>query len=312
MKKKYIIISVLAVLVIGFGVWYTFLRSKPVEYRYAEIKKGKITLKILATGTVQPENRLQIKSPISGRVDTILVKEGQKVGKGEIIAWISSTERAVMLDSARAQGPDEVKKWEDIYKPTPVIAPLGGTVIQRNIEPGQTFTTSDAIFVMADRLTVQAQVDETDLSQIKLNQRAEITMDAYLDRKIEAQVNQIAYEARVNNNVTTYTIYVLPSEKLDFLRSGMTANVTFYGDTREDILVVPNEYIKYENGRPTVQMKGAKKDENRDIKVGITDGKVTEILSGLEAGETVMLVIDKDTKSKNSLFSGPKSGKRGK
>lgn len=314
MKKKYIIIAIAALILISVAIWYFFLRSAPFEFRYAEVKRGNIILKILATGTVQPENRLQIKSPIAGRVDTILVKEGQKVAKGEILAWISSTERAVMLDSARAQGPEEVKKWEDIYKPTPVLAPLGGTIILRSIEPGQTFTTSDAIFVMADRLTVQAQVDETDLAQIKLNQRAEITLDAYLDRVLESKVNQIAYEAKTVNNVTTYTIYVLPNEKLDFLRSGMTANVTFYGEKHENILIVPNEYVKYENGKPSVEVKTDKKPEVREIKVGITDGKNTEVLEGLEEHEKLVISIKKDTKSKNSLFSPPGNpgGKRGK
>ncbi|MEQ1666714.1 MAG: efflux RND transporter periplasmic adaptor subunit, partial [Bdellovibrionales bacterium] len=208
MKKIAIIISVLVLLLTSIGLWYKFFKTPAIEYRTAEIKKGNITLKVLATGSVQPENRLQIKSPISGRAETILVKEGQKVSKGDTLAWISSSERAVMIDSARAQGPSEIKKWEEIYKATPIIAPLGGTIILRNIEPGQTFTTSDALFVMADRLVVSTQVDETDLAQIFLKQKAKIVLDAYSEQSFEAQVSQLAYEAKTVNNVTTYTIQV--------------------------------------------------------------------------------------------------------
>lgn len=309
MKRKYIIIAAIVILAC-VAIWFFFFKAKPTEYREAEIKKSRITLKVLATGSVLPENRLQIKSSIAGRAEEIRVKEGQQVYKGQVLALISSTERAVMLDSARAQGSDEVKKWEEIYKPTPIIAPLSGTIILRGIEPGQTFSTGDAIFVMADRLTIKAQVDETDLSQIHVGQKAKVTLDAYLDKDLEAKVIQVAYEAKTNNNVTTYVIDVLPNDKIEFLRSGMTANVTFFGETKENILVIENQFIKYENGKPLTQVKFNDKPEDRELKLGITDGKKTEVLSGLEEGNTVMLVINKDTKLKNNMLSGPNSGKR--
>lgn len=310
MKKKYILILSLLLVATAAAVWFFYFKAKPVQYKESQIKKSKITLKILATGTVQPENRLQIKSPISGRAESINVVEGKKVRKGEILAWVSSTERAVMIDSAHSQGAEEVKKWEEIYKPTPILAPLNGTIILRNIEPGQTFTTNDAILVMADRLTIQAQVDETDLAQIRLHQKVQVILDAYPDKELDAQVNQIAYEAKTVNNVTTYTVYVLPNEKLEFLRSGMTANVTFFGETKEDIFVVPNEFVKYEAGKPSVQVKINGKPENKEVKLGITDGKFTEVISGLNENDTVMLVINKDTKAKANMFSGPSTSTR--
>jgi macrolide-specific efflux system membrane fusion protein len=312
MKKKYIIFASLFVVLATFAIWYFFFKAKAPEYKESQIKKSSITLKILATGTVQPENRLQIKSSIAGRAEQVLVKEGQRVGRGQVLAWISSTERSVLLDSARAGGAEELKKWEDVYKPTPVIAPLGGTIILRSIEPGQTFSTSDVLFAMADRLTVKAQVDETDLSQIHVGQKAQITLDAYLDKNLDAKVSQVAYEAKTINNVTTYTIDVLPTEKIEFLRSGMTANVTFFGETKEDILVIPNEFIKYEGGKPDIQVKTEKKPESREVKLGITDGKITEILSGLDEKDIVVLLINnKDSKAKKNMLSGPNtSGKR--
>ena len=310
MNKKYLIIAALFLTVTCGAIWYFFFKGKAVEYRESEVTKGKITLKVLATGSVLPENRLQIKSSISGRAERIFVKEGEKVHKGQVLAQISSTERAVMLDSARGQGNEEVKKWEEIYKPTPIIAPLAGTIIQRAIEPGQTFGTGDAIFVMADRLTIKAQVDETDLSQIKVGQKAKVTLDAYLEKELPAKVEQVAYEAKTVNNVTTYVIDVLPDDNLDFLRSGMTANVTFFGETKEGILVIENQFIKYDNGKSLTQVKVNGKSEEREIKLGITDGKKTEVLSGLEEGNTVLLTINKDSKIKNNMLSGPNTGNR--
>ena len=110
MKKKYWIILVVVLLAIAGSIWFFFFKAPKVEYREYEVKKGSITLKVLATGSVQPENRLQIKSPIGGRAESVLVKEGQKVRKGQVLAWVSSTERAAMIDSARSVGADEVKK----------------------------------------------------------------------------------------------------------------------------------------------------------------------------------------------------------
>ena len=310
MNKKYLILAALFLTLACGSIWYFFFKGKAVEYREAEVKKGKITLKVLATGSVLPENRLQIKSSISGRAEKIFAKEGDKVYKGQVLAQISSTERAVMLDSARAQGMEEVKKWEEIYKATPIIAPLSGTVIQRAIEPGQTFGTGDAIFVMADRLTIKAQVDETDLSQIRVGQKANVTLDAYLDKDLAAKVEQVAFEAKTVNNVTTYLIDVLPDEKIDFLRSGMTANVTFFGETKENILVIENQFIKYDSGKSLTQVKVNGKPEEREIKLGITDGRKTEVLSGLEEGNTVMLTINNDSKIKKNMLSGPNTGNR--
>jgi macrolide-specific efflux system membrane fusion protein len=309
-KKKYWIIIAVSLVVVSGLIWFFFFKKPKIEYKDHTIGKGKIILKVLATGTVQPENRLQIKSSISGRAESVLVKEGQKVYKGQVLLWMSSTERAVMLDSARAAGAEELKKWEEIYKPTPVVAPLPGTVILRNIEPGQTFSTSDAVLVMADRLTIQAQVDETDLAQIHVGQKVKVTLDAFLDKEMDAKVHQVAYEAKTVNNVTTYIVDVLPDEKLEFLRSGMTANVTFFGDTKENILVIPNEFIKYVSGNAKVSVKTEKKPEEREVELGITDGKLTEIKSGLTEGEVVLLEKEKDAKVKKNMFSIRGSGGR--
>jgi len=311
-KNKIILVIVFVIIGASLAIYFFNRKSTGVEYRMARISSGNITIKILSTGTVQPENRLQIKSPVSGRVDQVLVREGDKVKKGQIIAWLSSTERAALIDAARTQGASEIKKWEDeFYKPTPLVAPISGMIIQRNVEPGQTFTTSDAVLVMSDRLTIKAQVDETDLAQIHLKQKAEITLDAYPDRILAAKVDQIAYEAKTVNNVTTYVIDVLPDEKIEDMRSGMTANVTFVGKTKEKILLIPNEFIKYANGKPTAIIKGeANKNIVRDLQLGISDGKMTEILSGLELNETVVLALSKKEKSGASPFSPMGAPKR--
>jgi membrane fusion protein, macrolide-specific efflux system len=303
-KKKYIIIACIVVVgIAGYFISKKIAGSK-INYKKSVITKGDIEVRILATGTVQPQNRLEIKSPIAGRIEEILVDIGDTVKKGQILGWISSTERAALLDGARSKGTAEVKRWQGLYKPTPIIAPIDGQVILRNVENGQTFTTTDAVLVMSNRLTVKAQVDETDLAQIKLKQDVEIRLDAYPDQKITAHVEQIAYEAKTVSNVTTYIITLLPKETPDFMRSGMTANVNFAVDSKKDILLVPNEFIKYENGKAIVSVEsGQDNPVDKELKLGVSDGKNSEVISGLDENNTILLVIAKPKDKTTSPFS---------
>jgi macrolide-specific efflux system membrane fusion protein len=303
--KNKITWAVVAVLVLAGGGYYYWNQSKQneVTYKRLPLKKGNIEVTILATGTVQPENRLEIKAPVAGRMEQVLVREGQKVVKGQTIAIMSSTERAAMLDAARAKGADELKRWSELYLATPIIAPISGTIILRSVEPGQTFTTTDAILTMSDRLTVKAQVDETDISQIKLKEQAEIVLDAYPGEKIKATADQIAFDSKTVNSVTTYIVDVLPEGKTpEFMRSGMTANVTFFVKNKKDILVVASEALRVQNGSTYLMIQGPDgKPQNREVKVGISDGKLTEILDGADEGEIAMVPEVK-------LSSGGKQG----
>jgi macrolide-specific efflux system membrane fusion protein len=241
---------------------------------------------------VQPENRLEIKPPIPGRVEEVLVDEGQQVKPGQILAWMSSSERAGLLDAARARGPEELKRWQEFYKPTPILAPISGTIIQRNVEPGQTFTSQDAVLVMSDRLTVKAQVDETDIAQIALKQQSEIVLDAYPDQPVPAEVVQLAFDAKTVNNVTTYVVDVLPKTVPAFMRSGMTANVVFHVGEKKDIMLLPSEAIKTKDGKSYVLLKAAQpgqKNTEQEVSLGASDGKQVEITVGVNAEQVVLI-----------------------
>lgn len=292
-NSKKTAIAVTAVVIVGFLGWKFLSKdtdASKLVYVEQTVEKGSISIQILSTGVVQPENKVEIKPPIAGRVEKVLVKEGDRVRKGQILAWMSSTERAAMLDAASSKGAQELKEWEEMYRPTPILAAINGMIIQRNVESGQTFTTADAVLVMSDRLTVKAQVDETDIAKIKLKQKAKITLDAYPEESLDATVDQIAYDAKTVNNVTTYVVDVLPAKAPEFMRSGMTANVTFDIEAKNDIVVVPTEAVKTMEGSSYVLMPGKdKKNIVRIVEQGLSDGKVTEIVSGLKAGEKILV-----------------------
>jgi macrolide-specific efflux system membrane fusion protein len=296
-SKKVIAVAVIIVLLIIFAIWKRN-NSQAENLKQITVTKGNIESKILSTGVVQPENRLEIKPPISGRIEQVLVDEGYVVKKGDVLAIMSSTERAALLDAARARGSEELKRWESYYKAAPILAPIDGTIILRNVQPGQTFTSADAILVMSDRLTIKAQVDETDIAQISLKQKTDVVLDAYPGQIMAAYVDKIAYDSKTINNVTTYIVDVLPEKIPPEMRSGMTANVSFAVASKQDVLLVPTNAVKNKEGRHFVTLSPVSQGEKpieKEVDVGITDGKMVEIVSGLSDGDVVLAAQLKKT-----------------
>lgn len=292
--KKTILILVLMALA-GGGWWWrqrsqAETRNGP-SYSEVEVVRGTIRQSVLATGTLEPQIRLQLASPVAGRVEEVLTKEGDTVKRGQIVAWVSSTERATLLDAARARGPEELARWEQFYKPTPVIAPLDGTVIARLLEPGQTASADNPILVLSDRLIVRAQVDETDMAKIALNQPAEIRLDAYPDQILAAHVEHIAFESETINNVIIYNIEVLPDDPPAFVRSGMSAAVTFIISQTNNVLLLPMGTLQGDGSERTVKtpaLNNKGEPITKVVTIGMDDGRNVEIVTGLSEGDIVL------------------------
>ena len=257
---------------------------------------------ISTTGTVMPQNRLEIKPPINGRIDEVMVSEGEKVYIGQTLAWMSSTERAALLDAARAQGEESLRYWQQAYNSIPLIAPINGQVIVRAVEPGQTVTSSDTIIVLSDQLIVKAQVDETDIGKVKVNQPAIISLDAYPEIKVRGKVNHISYESEVVNNVTIYEVDIIPETIPKVFRSGMSANIDIIVTSKENVLVIPIAAVKHdEKGSFVFISQGKdKKPFERRVELGISDDKNVEVISGINVKDKILLVTHKYLPSQNS------------
>ncbi|MBI4060177.1 MAG: efflux RND transporter periplasmic adaptor subunit [Elusimicrobia bacterium] len=298
---KRVMIAVLAAAAVALGVWRHGAsdaragregRAKPVQAVVGTIEQS-----IDATGSVAPENRVEIKPPVGGRVERLLVDEGDAVAAAQVVAWISSTDRTAILDAARAQGPEQVKKWEDAYKPTAVFASLPGEVILRNVVVGQAVDAGTVLFAVADRLIVSAQVDESDIGKIRIGQRTRIRLDSYPDQPVEGKVIDVLFEGKNVSNVITYGVKVRPDKVPPFFRSQMTANVSFLVKRKDDAVLVPAAAVKdAPGGKRVVTVAAAEKGakpETREVKTGIENDEQIEILSGLAAGETVLIAASK-------------------
>lgn len=302
MKWKWIWIAVAAAIVLA-GVWF-WKRSNPrdekIRHETVALSRGSIVVTLSTTGVVEPQNRVELKPPIGGRVEEILAREGDRVRKGRILVWMSSSERAALIDAARIKGEDEVRRWADLYKPAPLVAPIDGMIIARPVEPGQSVTTADPVLVLSDRLIVKAQVDETDIGSIRVGQAATTVLDAYPNRSIPSTVDHIAYEAKTVNNVTVYEVDVVTETTPEYMRSGMTAGVVFQVARQDDVLRAPVDAVKQDEGGSWVLVPrgaDAKRPKRVEVEVGVSDGKMIEIRSGLDDGDAVIVtraVIGKD------------------
>jgi macrolide-specific efflux system membrane fusion protein len=278
--------------------------------RTAKVSRGDLSVTVTATGTVKPYNRVEIKAPIPGRIEEVLVREGEEVKRGQVLARMSSVERAALLDAARSQGDAAVKRWEEAYKVAPLLAPLDGMIIVRSVEPGQTVTTADPVVVLSDRLIVEALVDETDLAMIKLGQRVEIRLDAYPQDVFLGKVDHITFESKLENNVNVYAIDILPERVPGSFRSGMTTNVTFVVKEEKNILQVPSEAVvegSKDRRSPSPGFAVYRKTfsgglELVPVKVGDSDGRMSSIVEGLKEGMEIAIVRKKEKQKSANPF----------
>ena len=244
--------------------------------------------------------------------------EGDRVQGGETLGWMSSTDRAAILDAARAQGPEELKRWQDSYKPTPIVAPLSGVIILRNVVVGHTVDATSVIYAMSDKLIVKADVDETDIGRVRMGMQASITLDSYPNQPIDGKVFQILHEGVNTSNVITYGVKIDPKNVPPFFRSQMTANISLIASKKDNVVLLPEAAIRLSTtGERQVMVPGPDgKPVPRVIQVGLENADQAEITDGIQAGETVLVMRKRYTPqqaaSSSPLIMGrPQSSQQG-
>ncbi|MGD9642239.1 MAG: efflux RND transporter periplasmic adaptor subunit [Elusimicrobiales bacterium] len=271
-------------------------RAKAEAKRVAELaavkpERGVLVTKTQAIASVEPENRVLVTPSVAGRAEEVLFTEGQQVAKGQVLAWISSSERTALMDSLKMKDstPEEKRMVEEAYNLTPVVAPIAGMVVKRAVEPGQSVSPAKELAVVSDRLIVKTFVDETDIGAVREGQRAEFYLDAFAKEKRVGRVLAISHESTLKDGVVVYEVKVLPAGGLAALRSGMTADVLIVTGSKKNVLTLPKKAVKYKDGEATVSMKAsaATKLQDKKIKVGASDEARIEVTEGLAESDTV-------------------------
>ena len=229
------------------------------------------------------------------------------------------------IDEARAavkQSQASLRTSETNLSKTVIRSPMDGVVIDRTVEVGQTVAASFStpnLLTIGDLSVMQVEVsiDEADVGQAKVGQKAHFTVDAFPDRVFEGTLAQVYYAPVTVQNVVTYTGIVEVANKDGSLRPGMTANVKIITSEKKDVLLIPNSAlrVKIDQAAREKKSKGAtgmkrvwvlkdKKPQEVKVKLGVTDFTNTEIISGLAEGDSVIV----DTVGKPAGGSGSTGG----
>jgi HlyD family secretion protein len=205
---------------------------------------------------------------------------------------------------------------------TTIVSPVDGTVISRNVDVGQTVAASlqaPTLFTIAEDLRamqVHTSVPEADVGKLKAGMKATFTVDAFPDEKWKGTVREIRNASQINQNVVTYDAVVDVENRDARLRPGMTATVSFVYAERVRATSIPNAALRYKPKKDdkkddAVEAGPRPRDGQRSIfllvngsltrrvvRLGISDGKVTEILEGEIRPGDQMVVDDKSEGTK--------------
>ena len=187
---------------------------------------------------------------------------------------------------------------EQCLKDTKVFSPIDGVVSERNVQIGQIISSGISnvgggtrVMVISDviRLFILASVDESDIGKVELGQKVIITADALPERGFLGKVERIAAKGIEISNVVTFEVKIeVLGKDRSLLKPGMTANVEIIVAEKENVLLVPSEAVLRKKREHVVGvMKDDGSVEERFVRTGISDGVVTEIISGLHQGEIV-------------------------
>ncbi|KGQ29738.1 ABC transporter substrate-binding protein [Gallibacterium genomosp. 2] len=365
-KKR--ILGIAVVLIILAAIYYFNLQSQPkTTYLTETAKYSDIQQTVVATGTVRSSNRVEVGARVSGKVEKILVKLGQKVKKGELIAELDSITQENTLNSAQAQlaaykaqlvaaqtayrvANSNFQRIAKLYKRkasslddyenaqnnldsakanveqiqaqikqseievntaatnlnyTKITSPIDGTVISIPVSVGQTVNanqTTPTIIQVADldTMLIKPEISEGDITKIKPGMKVQFTTLAEPDEIYQAEIASVdpalttltdnEYSESVSDtNAIYYYANVLVPNPEHKLQIGMTTQNTIITAQKQHVLVVPTLAIQKRNGQNSVQILDGDKVVEKIVQIGLHDDINTEILSGLNEGDKVII-----------------------
>jgi len=183
---------------------------------------------------------------------------------------------------------------------TKIESPIDGVVSTRPVQIGNIISSGisnvgggTTVMTLSDlsRIFCYAAVDESDIGYVKVGQPAEITADSFPRKRFAGEVVRIATTGVNLQNVVTFQVRIeITGEDKALLKPQMTTNVTIVIADKPDVLQIPANAVIRKKGGDTVRVKNGKDPdgEERNIEIGISDGRSTEVLSGLKEGDEVI------------------------
>lgn len=335
--KKSIIYIVVAAILIGLAAYKISNNKKEQTAQVAEVAKqvDKINVNVItaerqnintdysANGTFIPKQEMNLSSEIAGRIVSVLVKEGSRVGAGQTVAIIKKD--AIEVDMTQAQNNlqnavIDNQRYENAFKTggvtkqqvdnsrlqlknaqaavkaqgvrvndTSIRAGISGTINKRMVEPGTVVSPGTAMFeiVNINSLKLSVLVDESQIGKIQLGQTVNINVNVLPEDSFSGKITFIAPKSDASLN---FPVEIEVSNNGQ-LKAGMYATALFKtnnGAETMNMLTIPAE--AFVNGVSSGQVFVVSNGTAKMIKVstGKVYGDKVQILSGLNGGEQVI------------------------
>ena len=190
---------------------------------------------------------------------------------------------------------------------TKVYATISGIISVVNVTPGSDATQALMTILDDSSVTVPVQIDETEISKVRLGQVAEATLDAISGQTFKGKVTSIAPSATVQQNIPIFNVTVTLANPDLKLRPGMSAEANIISQDVPNAIVAPLKAVATVRRRAYVTVLGAdgKTQEQRRVTTGVDDGVNVVIVNGLKDGETVVLPTRAVTTTTTTNRGGP-------
>ena len=299
------------------------------------IKPKTINSTISIAGTVDSKVHAVVSSPIEGTVESLKVVEGQAVSAGEILCYIMPSDYYNMLGQASAEyeraklqfnsaietekneyekklkeAEEQLVLAKKLYKSMPIVSPVNGIVLSKNIEIGSIVSIKQPLIEIADlkKLIIKSAVSEEYVSKIRLGQEVSVHIHS-LDKIMKGKISVITPGIRLESRTADIEISIPFDQSI---KPGMSTSLDIIIASKNNVPVIPQDAIIVKpNGEKfifTVENSIAKL---KKITTGIESNTEIEVTSGLKAGDMVV-VLGQDNLKDGVKVKLPETGKSDK
>jgi HlyD family secretion protein len=267
--------TVSAVITVQVGSQVSGIISKLYADFNSQVKKGQILAELDPTPFAQQVEQRQAdvtKSQVEVANTLVTYNRQKRLAAAGLIPQSDLDAAKAAYDGSRASlalSQAALRQAQTNLGYTKIYSPIEGQVVARQYDLGQTVAASfsaPTLFTIAQDLTkmqVQADVDQSDIGQIRVGEPAHFNVDAYPDQEFRGAISQVRLNATITQNVITYPVIIAVPNPDGKLRPSMTANVTIDVATVKDVLRVPNAALRFKpEGKPDANGKTAKAGDN--------------------------------------------------
>lgn len=321
-------LAVILILIAVFTIRSKAANTVTLTFEHPVIQTITKTLEV--SGHVDAKEKVRLRFIAGGKLTYIGAKEGDTVKKWQTIATIDKATLEKQLQQDLNDYMKERWDWEDIQdenkdkvlttaqqksedkdqwdlnntvldveirdiaiKNSALYAPFNGvlTAAPTSVAGMQVLASDYFEVVNPDTLVFRAAVDESDISNVRLEQLATLILDAYEDTEISTQVSYISYTSTETDGGTAFVVeFPLSQSDSQLLRIGMNGDINILLEEKPDVLTIPLIALIEREDKAYVMVKtGENQAEEREITIGLETDELVEVTSGLSQSDEIVI-----------------------